>query len=127
MDTLRRRKSSRSIGKKIISVILFLVLLLLMNATWKMYRSYKESVERKETVSDEFGEIEGRIQAVETKVASLQTIEGREAEIRSSFNVVKPGEQVAIVVPTEETVQKKVEKRPWYTWLWRGNLIGVEN
>lgn len=91
-----------------------------------MYQKYKESVARRENIAEEYAELEGRINTMKTRVESLETIEGREAEIRRSFNVVKPGEQVAIVVPGDEVEEKVEEERAWYTWLWRGNYWGVK-
>lgn len=86
-----------------------------------MYQKYKESIARRENVAEEYAELQGRIDTIKTRVESLETTEGREAEIRRSFNVVKPGEQVAIVVPQEKVEEKVEEKTPWYYWLWRGN------
>jgi cell division protein FtsB len=81
------------------------------------------SAEEMRLVEQKKAELQERYDSLSTKVNELNTNEGMEREIRSKFDVVKPGENVIMVVdkeipaqiPQETSVIKK---------LWNG-VVGV--
>jgi len=56
----------------------------------------------RDTAKQRFDDIKKREGNLESQIETLKTPEGIEEEIRSKFNVVKPGEQVILIVPEEK-------------------------
>lgn len=114
--------SKKGLQRKQKTVIptLFLFLLLLgvlgffARASWDMYGRYEESVARRDLVQEEYDLLTERIDSMQASVASFETQEGKEQMVRESYNVVREGEQVAIIVDREVDQEVVVKETPWY-------------
>lgn len=106
----QKKKLRKVLYSRTTIFILFLIVLFLAQATWKVYKKEKITRDNLNQVADEYKKLETRERAIKSSVDFLQTDKGVESEIRSKFRAVKPGEQVAIIINDE--VKKEVSPPP---------------
>ena len=106
------------------------IILLLLIAVFIVFRGLIGLYYRESTSGEEMGlveakkaELEKRYTDLSGKVNDLNTNEGLEREIRSKFDVVKPGETVLLVVDKEIPPQAP-EETSVIKKLWNG-VVGV--
>lgn len=113
----------KRIYSKWVLIVLLVLIILVLNGLISISSKQKSSREDMDQVNIKKAELQGRYNSLSSKVDELNTNEGLEKEIRSKFDVVKPGESVIMVVdkeipapiPEETSVIKK---------LWNG-VVGV--
>jgi cell division protein FtsB len=98
LEFRQRRKVRRIIYSPITIVVLFVVVVVLAKATWNVYTKEAESRTYLDTAQAQLDNISASKSALTAEVTSLQTPEGVEENIHNQFLVVKPGEQVAVIV-----------------------------
>jgi len=96
-----RRQTKKILYSKVTIVILVLILLFIGKSVFSAYKKYSISreaaVERRENLE----ELENRKNSLGSKLENLNTDRGVEEELRSRFQVAKPGEKVLIIVEEE--------------------------
>jgi len=97
---------------------LVLLILLLGNGVWNIYGRERQSALMRR-------EAEGRLRALETQRESLRretdklaNDSGVEEEIRTKFNVVKPGERVVVIVNPEPATTTATTTPGFFSSLW---------
>ena len=98
LEFQEKRKVKRFMYSRITLVILLVIILLLLKSVWNVYE--KESLTRDnldKTASDLQG-LKDREQMLSTEIDRLKTTSGTEAEIREKYGLVKPGEEVIVIV-----------------------------
>ena len=98
LEFQEKRKVKRFMYSRITLVILLVIILLLLKSVWNVYE--KESLTRDnldKTASDLQG-LKDREQMLSTEIDRLKTTSGTEAEIREKYGLVKPGEEVILIV-----------------------------
>lgn len=95
-------KKSRGLSPRMRAWIAILVLagitFILGRAVWNIYQKNKLAEENKQATLRELTDLETRNTSIEAKLASLQTVEGREKEIRKNLPMAKEGEHVIVIV-----------------------------
>ncbi len=111
----QKKKLRKVLYSRTIIFFLFLIVLFLARATWKVYKKEQITRHNLNQVADEYKRLEERELAIKSSVDYLQTDKGVESEIRSKFRAVKPGEQVAIIINDEvkKPVPPPIEKTFW--------------
>ena len=97
-----RRTTRSRLREYVVAAVLALVIVWLLSLIWSIAR--KEEIARS-TVQEtraELAQIKEREATLEANLAELATERGREACLRQTFGVAKPGEEVIIVVPEKE-------------------------
>ncbi len=111
----QKRKLRKVLYSRTMIFFLFIIVIFLAQATWKVYKKERLTRKNLNQVADEYKKLEHRESTIKSSVDYLQTDKGVESEIRSKFRAIKPGEQVAIIINDEvkktNTVQK--EKTIW--------------
>ncbi len=95
-------------------IALAVVIVFIARGVFGVSQKYKESKQNLEKVALEQASLDKRQQSLQSENYRLETDRGIEEEIRSKFQVVKPGEQVAIIV--DATVTPEVEEIPKTKW-----------
>jgi cell division protein FtsB len=109
----RVRRILYSKGMVILLIILFLYM---MNATWNMFKKASESAANLATATNELNRLKSREDVLSTEIERLSTDPGIEAEIRNKFSVSKPGEKLLIIVDDKPTTTPEVAKpESWWT------------
>lgn len=121
----QRHRRSPGYAPVLILFPLFFVVILLGRATWNAYGEYVETQEQVARVQVEFDTLSSRAHDLSREVASLQTPEGVEKEIRKKFSVAKEGEQVVVIVDNNEKVSNiQPESRFGF---WRSLVHNIQN
>ena len=96
---------------------LFVLIILTGKGLINIYQKNISSEEEKRLVEKKKDELQNRYDSLSNRVEELKTPQGMEKEIRSKFDVVKPGENVIVVVDKEVPAPVKEEtnviKRLW--------------
>lgn len=112
LDFQQKRKVRSYMYSKTTLVVIFLLVLIVMHSTWRVYEKKRTSEELKNISIQNTEELRTRSEELAIKINRLDTIPGKEEEIRSRFNVVKNNENMVVIVPREEeatSTQKKKE------------------
>ncbi|HEY4518534.1 MAG TPA: hypothetical protein VJG48_02805 [Candidatus Paceibacterota bacterium] len=84
-------------------VVLVLVVLFLFRATWRVYVVWGRSREASLGASAKYQKDLKRSQDLENEVSRLETERGLEEELRRNFPIVKPGEEVVVILGSKAT------------------------
>ncbi len=122
---MRKFETQKQIKGRIYSrttlIILLFILVFTAKGVFNIYLRNRESVLARNETAMRLKDLEGRKELLNLEISRLNENDGIEREIREKFNVVKPGENVAIIVP-DEIVETKEEKSGFFerfwNWLW---------
>lgn len=106
-------------------LVLLVVSFFLIKAAWNIYNKSQITQERLVHTQEEIAKIGERHKILQSKVASLSTDAGVEAEMRTKYRATKEGELVAVIVDEKETpAAVTVVETPTF-WQKILRLIGV--
>mgnify|MGYP001563470888 CR=1 len=103
MDFQRKRQIKSILYSKLFLVILLVLIFFLGRSTFDIYQKSKLSYNNYIKVKRDYDSIEARKAMLESEINRLATDNGIEEEIRSKFNVAKPGETVVIIIDKNST------------------------
>jgi len=98
----RKKRASNWWYSRLALLVLAVVVVLLTRAAWNVYVKESESGAHSRAAEEKVVGLEARRSVLEKKIAALKTTEGIEAEIRSQFQVAKPGERMVVVVEPKD-------------------------
>ena len=99
-----RRKKIRGIMYSTVTVILLgAMFVVVVNATWDVYKKEKLARASKGNASQELFKLEDRKEFLDNKIDRLGTQKGLEEEFRGKFGVVKEGEELVMIVDKSYT------------------------
>ncbi len=113
IDFQQKRKFNKFLYSKVTLVILFILVIILAKATYSIYQKYKISSDSYAVVKKDYDSLKDRNNMLNSEINRLKTDTGIEEEIRSKFNVAKPGETVVVVIngssstSTDDNTQNK--------------------
>ena len=97
-DYQQKKKIRKVIYSKITLVILFIFIIILIKANYGIFKKERLSNENYNIVKDDFDSLKNRKSILESEIQRMKTEEGIEEEIRSKFDVSKPGEVVVNII-----------------------------
>jgi cell division protein FtsB len=97
-DFQQKRKIRKVIYSKMFFVVLLILIAILAKATYEIYKKESLSSESLNETQKELGDLKSRQSMLNSEISKLNTDSGIEEEIRSKFDVAKPGETVVVVV-----------------------------
>lgn len=98
MDFEQKRNLKRILFSKTSVVILALLVILLMRATWSIYTKVQLTRANLDTINRDYTKLKSREVDLTKHITDLQSGDGIEAQIRQKFRVIKAGEQIAVIV-----------------------------
>lgn len=103
MFEFRQRKRWKKIANsKIVFAVLVVMVFLFGRASLNVYGKYQEAGKNLSRSSGELAELQERRDTLTANVARLKTPEGVEEKIREKFQVAKEGENLIVIVDSEE-------------------------
>ena len=114
----QKSKIRRRLYSPIVLIILLIITVALLNASWGALQKKRESDRNAERVKKELEALESQEQSLSVTIDRLQTNTGIEEEIRQKFNVAKDGEKVIIIVEPNQASTTAVEKTGFFNRLW---------
>ena len=98
LEYQQKRKIKKRFYSRTVLIGLFIIALLFAKATWSVYQKKLESERNEKKAAAELADLEKRQQGLSVDINRLQTKTGVEKEIRDKFSVVKPGENMIVIV-----------------------------
>ncbi len=98
LEFQQKRKVKRIFHSKITILILLLVLFFVGRGVWKIYQKQVVTKENLEKVTDSLAKLQERESRLSSEITWLQTQAGTEAEIRERYGLIKPNEEVIVVI-----------------------------
>lgn len=124
MDFHKKKKIKKIIYSNTFLVALFLVVLLLLNATWNVYQDARFTENNLEKSEKELQKLSQRSEQLRHETEVLSTPEGIERQIREDLPLAKEGERVIILVEDDDVVEEENEEEEsgfWQrivNWIW---------
>lgn len=100
----QKKQIRKVIYSKITLLILFIFIIILSKACYGIYQKQKISEQNLKIVEEEYYSLSSRKDVLESEIDKLKTEDGVEREIRSKFNVSKPGEIVVKIVDDNKNI-----------------------
>ena len=92
--------------------VLLLIAFWLVSLIWRLAEKAQVAVVEAHRVERQYKTLEERRALLEADLAALLTARGKDAAIRTTFSVARPGEEVIVVVPPATTVPTTTP--PWW-------------
>lgn len=120
IDFQRKKQFKKIAYSKISFIILFLLVLLMGRATYDIYQKYQLSYDNYTGVKKNYDSLKTRQDMLDSEINRLKTDTGVEEEIRSRFNVAKPGETVVTIINGSSSTSTKQDdsKRGFWASFW---------
>ncbi len=106
-DFYQKRKFKKVLYSPVVLVPLVVVVFFVGTSVWNVYTKNNEANSKREQQMVELEGLKARAAALKAEIERLSTEKGKEAEIRSKFEVSKKGEHLIVIVDP-----KKEEKSP---------------
>jgi cell division protein FtsB len=103
---------ARQFRRGLLIGVLLLVIFWLVSLIWGLLGKAQVAIKESRDAEWQYRALEERKATLEANLAALQTDRGRDAAIRTSFGVAKPGEEVIVVVPPATSTA--TETPPWW-------------
>lgn len=102
-DFYEKRKVKQLMYSKVSLVILAIVVILLLNSVWNIFRKEAETRINRAKLENSLEELKERESVLREEIERLSTERGIEEEVRSKFEVAREDEEVMVIVdPTPE-------------------------
>jgi len=116
MEFQEKRKVKRILYSKVTLVILAIVIVVLVNSVWGVYKKRALSKENLEKTQASLEILQAREKLLSAEIERLKSATGVEEEIREKFGLVKPGEEVIIIVDNDSQVSTSTSTRNRSFW-----------
>ncbi len=119
MREFQNKKRYKKIFSSKISIVILVVLVgFFGRATYDVYKKERESASYVAVAETQLKKMTDRQETLNAEISRLQTQEGIEEEIRTKYNVSKPGENVLVIVDKDKpATTTPVEKTWWQNFL----------
>lgn len=97
LEFQEKRKLRNFLYSKTTLFILIILIILVANAAWGVYKKQKLSKENLAQTANVLGGLQAREKMLSSEIEKLKTEAGKEEEIREKYGLVKPGEEVIVV------------------------------
>ncbi len=120
IDFQQKRQFKRVVYSKLSLLILLILVIVLGRATYEIYKKSKLSSSNYVVIKKDYESLKMRKEMLESEINRLKTDNGIEEEIRSKFNVAKPGETVVIVINSSSSDSADINslKKGFWSSLW---------
>lgn len=103
---------ARELRQGLIIGVLVLIALWLISLIWGLAGKAQIAIREARAARTQYAALEERRNTLQTNIAALDTPRGKDAAIRTAFDVAKPGEEVIVVVPPE--APSSTPALPWW-------------
>jgi cell division protein FtsB len=98
LEFQEKRKIKNLLYSRFTLVILIILIVLLLNAVWGVYKKQNLTKDNLTKTAATFEGLQVREKMLSVEIERLKTESGTEAVIREKYGLVKPGEEVIVVV-----------------------------
>ncbi len=112
----QKKKLQKYLYSKTVLVVLCLMLVGIVNATFNVYQKHRLSSMNLDIATKEFDKLKDRHLTLASQIDRLHTEQGTEEEIRQKYRVVKEGEEIAVIVDENKKKQATASTTPEGFW-----------
>lgn len=98
IDFQQKKKINKIMHSKVFFFVFLIIIIFLGRSTYDIYKRQQLSATNYAGVKKNYDGIKERKEMLESEIERLKTDTGVEEEIRSKFNVAKPGETVVTII-----------------------------
>ncbi len=98
----QKKQIRKIIYSKITLIVLLIFIIILLKACYGIYRKQEISRQNLKIIKEEYDSLNSRKEILESEIEELNTEDGVEREIRSKFNVSRPGEIIINIIDNEK-------------------------
>ena len=102
LEFQEKRKIKRFFYSNVTLIFLIILIFLLLKMVWSVYEKQALTKDNLAKTATSFEGLQAREKMLSAEIERLNTEAGREVEIREKYGLVKPGEEVIVVVPKAE-------------------------
>jgi cell division protein FtsB len=124
LDFQQKKQFNKVVYSKITFVILLILIFFLARSTYDIYKKYRMSADDYAAVKKDYDGLTVRKEMLTSEINKLNTDSGMEEEIRSKFDVAKPGETVVVVIDSTSSTSTDQNNSKGGFW---SNLFGIFN
>ena len=106
LEFQQKRKIRKILYSPVSLILLAVIAVFLVRGVWNVYQKESASQDYLNQAHDELSKVSATEDQLSDSVAALQTTQGIETDIRHKFRVVKPGEQIAIIVDSSASTSE---------------------
>jgi cell division protein FtsB len=116
LEFQEKRKARKMMYSWVTILILFIIFAFLLNSVWKVYKKQKITQDNLQNTATDLDSLKEREKKLSTEIGWLKTEGGTESEIRDKYGLVKPGEEVIVIVDKKDdknSATESIEKSFW--------------
>ncbi len=102
MEFQEKRKLKRFLYSRITLVLLLIVIAFLIRAVWGVYQKQEMTKDNLAKTATVYNNLQAREKILSSEIERLETVNGLEEEIREKYGLIKPDEEVIIIVDEGE-------------------------
>jgi cell division protein FtsB len=99
-----KRRIKRMLYSKPVIFVLVVLIVFLLNAVWNVYQKRQIAKDNYVKIADNLKRLQAREKILSSEIERIKLDEGIEEEIRERYGLVKPGEEVLVIV-SDNTAQ----------------------
>lgn len=117
LEFQEKRKVRKFLYSKITLVILAIIIILLLVSVFNVYKKQKVTRDNLAKTRSVLVGLEARERMLSSEIERLGTVNGIEKEIREKYDMVKPGEEVIVIIDSNS--ENSTSITPVSTSLWQ--------
>ena len=121
LEFQEKRKIKKLFYSKITLVCLVVLIVLLLNMVWDLYKKQETTKDNLTKTAATFEELQAREKMLSSEIDRLKTEGGIEEEIRDKYGLVKPGEEVIMMVNQDDSTSSDATSSGDGLWQKIGN------
>jgi cell division protein FtsB len=98
LEFQEKRRYQKFIYSKVTLIILIIVIFFLLNAVWNVYKKQAMTKDNLIKTATVYESLQAREKMLSSEIERLKTDSGAEEEIRERYGLIRPGEEVIIIV-----------------------------
>ena len=117
MERFRQKRDPlRLIGKRLLLILLFILVVVAVSGVWKVYRKERESMALRKEAEIQLDDLSKRRTQLEADIEKLKTPRGMEKALREQYRLAKTGEHLIIIVdpPTSSPTVATSSVMEWF-------------
>ncbi len=103
LDFQQKRTIRRAMYSRVTIITMLVFVLILIKSTYGIYQKEQLSADTFNATQKQYNGLKNQETMLNSEIAKLKTNEGIEEEIRSKFDVAKPGETVVVVLDNQKS------------------------
>ncbi len=101
LEFQEKRRIKKILYSPYVVILLAVILIFLLRGVWGVYQKSSYSRENLERAQTNYNELQARERKLSEEIEYLKTTGGKEEEIREKYGLIKPNEEVIMVVDPE--------------------------